>query len=87
MRRGNSKGAGTLLLFLLAGIIIGGLVGDMLAYYVNLPILQHSMQLGTQGGPTWVDLSIIKIAFGLALNINVGTLLGVILGLIFFYRA
>jgi len=87
MKRGSTKGAWTLFWFLLAGVIIGSVVGDILSQYVNLPIFKQAIQIGTQGDPAWINFSVLRLAFGFTVTINFGTVLGVILGLIFYYRA
>ncbi len=87
MRRGSSKGTGTLLLFLLSGIIVGTIVGKILAGYFPYEIFTHSYAIGTQGPPAIIDLSILQIAFGLTLFINFGTVVGLLLGIFFYSKA
>ena len=86
MRRGRTKGPLTLFLFLMAGIIIGSAVGNILARYSDAGLFHQSFIIGTQGTPAILDLIIIKLTFGLSIIINFGTILGVILGIILYYR-
>jgi len=88
LRRGRTKGPLTLFLFLLAGIIIGSTVGNILARYSDAELLHQSFTIGigTHEMPAVLDLIIIKLAFGLSITINFGTILGVILGIILYYR-
>jgi len=86
LRRGRSKGPLTLFLFLMAGVIIGSAVGNILARYSDAQLFHQSFTIGTQGMPAILDLIVIKLAFGLSLTINFGTILGVILGIILYYR-
>ncbi len=86
MRRGRTKGPLTLFLFLMAGIIIGSAVGNILARYSDAELFHQSFIIGTQGTPAILDLIIIKLTFGLSIIINFGTILGVILGIILYYR-
>ncbi|MFU0800931.1 MAG: DUF4321 domain-containing protein [Xylanivirga thermophila] len=85
MRRANSKGAGTLFLFLLAGVIVGSTIGNILGSYFDLDIFNKSIEIGTLDKPLYLDLSILRLTFGLTFIINFGTILGVLLG-IYFYR-
>lgn len=87
MRRGSGKNSGKLLLFLLSGIIIGTIIGRILSEYINHPIFTQTIALGTQGSPIIIDLAVVSIVFGLTLFINVGTVLGVVLGLIFYFKS
>lgn len=88
MPRRNTVRVGSLLLFILAGIIIGTVAGNILAVYLSdVKLFTETYELGTIGSPKFIDLSIIKIAFGLTLRINFGTVLGLILGLIFYYNS
>lgn len=88
MPRRSTARLGSLLLFILAGIIIGTIVGNILAVYFNdFKLFTETYELGTKGTPRFIDLSIIKIALGFTLRINFGTVLGLILGLIFYYNS
>ncbi|HOB19572.1 MAG TPA: DUF4321 domain-containing protein [Candidatus Atribacteria bacterium] len=86
MYRGNSRrSTGKLLLFLLCGIIIGTLTGKILADYISHPIFLNTVTLGTPK-PLELDLAIMSVVFGLNLRINLGTVAGVIIGLILYFR-
>ncbi|MGI6189200.1 MAG: DUF4321 domain-containing protein [Clostridiales bacterium] len=87
MRRGNSRSAWTLLLFIFAGIIIGSVVGNILAQYFDTPILNKTIQIGTKDAPWSIDLAVISLALGFTLTINFGTVLGVLLGILFYLRS
>lgn len=86
MKRGRTKGPFTLFLFLIAGIIIGGVLGNILANYSDSRIFHESFVIGTQNMPAILDLVVIKLAFGLSFTINFGTMLGVLIGIILYYR-
>lgn len=75
-----------LLLFLAAGVIIGTFVGDILAKLINSPIFTYSFTFGTTGSPAWIDLSVLKICFGISLKVNFGTVLGIIVGLLMYFK-
>jgi uncharacterized membrane protein YfcA len=86
LRRGRTKGPWSLFLFLMAGIIVGSTVGSILAKYSDAELFQQSFTLGTQGMPAVLDLIVIKLSFGLSLTINFGTMLGILIGILLYYR-
>ncbi|NLJ66513.1 MAG: DUF4321 domain-containing protein [Clostridiales bacterium] len=86
MRRGRTKGPLMLFLFLFAGVIVGSIVGNIIAIYSDAKIFSESLTIGTQGMPAILDFNVIKLAFGLSLNVNFGTMLGVLLGIFLYYR-
>jgi hypothetical protein len=87
MKRGSSRRGGILCLFLLAGIIIGSVVGRILAAYFDIPLFTQSLEIGTKEGPIVLDLQIMDLVLGITFTINFGTVLGVVLGLIFYFRS
>jgi ABC-type dipeptide/oligopeptide/nickel transport system permease component len=86
MRRGGSR-LGSLLLFVLSGIIIGSIAGHILASFFDHDIFTFSYALGTQSTPAFIDLIIFRVAFGFTLYINFGTVLGLILGLFLYFKS
>ena len=73
-----------LLLFMTAGVIIGTFVGDLLARLINSPIFTYSFSFGTSGTP--IDLSVLRICFGISIKVNFGTVLGIIAGLLMYFK-
>lgn len=86
MPRRGSKGAGILILYLLAGIIIGSLFGNILASYFKHEIFTKTVEIGTIGKPATLDLGILRLTFGLTFVINIGTVIGILLGIVFYKR-
>ncbi|MGI5998096.1 MAG: DUF4321 domain-containing protein [Lutispora sp.] len=79
----NQKGNGwILLLILLCGIIIGGFIGEVLGNLI--PILKYGYSLGVS--PHTYDLRILKLTFGLSFNINMFSILGIIISIIIYRR-
>lgn len=73
-----------LLVFLLSGLVIGGLVGQLASSIDALWWLSYGESFGlTQ--PIQLDLSVIQITFGIIFKINISSILGMILA-IFIYR-
>ncbi len=86
MPRRGSRGAGILFLYLLAGTIIGSLLGNILASYFDHDIFTKTIEIGTMGNPLTLDLGILRLTLGLTFVINIGTVVGIILGIIFYKR-
>ena len=73
-----------LLVFLLAGLVIGGLLGK-LAEGVNwLWWLSYGREFGLSN-PLTLDLYVLKITFSFMININVASIIGIAIA-IFWYR-
>lgn len=87
MRRGKTKGPLTLFLFLLTGVIVGSVLGNIIGNYSSSKIFTDSITIGTQGMPSVLDFNVIKIAFGMSLKINFGTVFGVLLGFFLYYKS
>ena len=80
----REKNIWILIIFLLAGIVIGGLLGEIASSVKFLWWLSYGEQFGISS-PVTLDLSVIKITFGLLFNINVASILGMAIS-IFIYR-
>lgn len=80
----REKNVWILIIFLLAGLVIGGLLGRLAASVSWLWWLAYEMKFGlTQ--PLVLDLSVLKITFGLMFNINIASIIGMAIA-IFIYR-
>ena len=86
MPRRGSKGAGVLILYLLAGIIIGSFLGNVLATYFDYDIFTKTIEIGTIGEPAVLDIGILKLTFGLTFIVNIGKIFGILLGILFYNR-
>lgn len=73
-----------LLVFLLSGIVIGGLLGEIASKIEFLWWLAYGQSFGLTE-PLQLDLSVIKITFALVFKINIASILGMALA-IFIYR-
>ena len=74
-------------LLLLAGVIVGTVIGNVIANFTDAPLFHESFTIGTQGSPAVLDLVVVKIAFGLTFTINFGTMLGILIGILLYYKA
>lgn len=74
-----------LFLFVLAGIFIGGLIGD---YLGNMPYLGW-LKIGTSFGidpPFVLDLEVLKLSVGIIINFNIASLIGIAVSLFIFKK-
>ena len=80
----KEKNIWLLLLFILSGIVIGGLLGELASKIDFLWWLGYGESFGLTS-PIELDLSVIKITFGLVFKINIASIIGMALA-IFIYR-
>ena len=80
----REKNIWILILFVLWGIVVGGLLGDLASKVDFLWWLSYGESFGLSQ-PIELDLSVIKITFGLMFKINISSIIGMILA-IFIYR-
>ena len=79
--RSKNRNPWVLLLLVLVGLVIGGVLGEILKDYI--PLIGYSKSIGFD--PTLIDLSIIKFTIGLKLSINLASVIGLIIS-IFIYN-
>lgn len=80
----KDKSIWILIVFLLAGLVVGGLIGKLAEGVPSLWWLCYENQFGFSE-PFVLDLSVLKITFGLVFKINVASIIGMILAL-FIYK-
>lgn len=74
----------TLVLLLLAGLVIGGFIGEWLGGNPAFAFLNHGKTFGLQ--PTVLDLNVIVLTFGFTLKFNMASIIGIILAFIIYRR-
>ncbi len=80
----REKNIWLLLLFICAGIVVGGLLGEFASGVDFLWWLGYGQNFGiTQ--PVIIDLSIVTLTFGLQFKINIASIIGIAIAL-FVYR-
>ena len=77
----REKNIWILLIFLLSGIVIGGLLASFAAQVSWL----HGEEFGTSG-PVGLDLSILKLSFELRIKITVASIVGMIIAAIIYRK-
>lgn len=80
----RDKNIWILMVFLLSGLVIGGLLGEIASKVDWLWWLSYGESFGISS-PIELNLSVITISFGLMFRINIASIIGMALA-IFIYR-
>ncbi len=80
----REKNIWILLLFICAGLVIGGLIGEVAGQVDWLNWLSYGREFGLKE-PLVLDLNVIKLTFGLIVNLNISSILGLGISL-FLYK-
>ncbi len=80
----KEKNIWILIIFILAGIVVGGLLGDIAGRSPGLWWLSYGQSFGLSE-PLTLDLSVIKFSFSLLIKLNISSIIGMILA-VFIYR-
>lgn len=80
----RDKNIWILMLFIMSGLVIGGLLGSMLKDVPGMWWLSYGQEFGLET-PIILDINILRLTFGLTLKINIASILGLIIA-IFIYK-
>lgn len=80
----RDKNVWILLLFILSGLVIGGLLGELAGQVDFLWWLSYGQSFGLSS-PVQLDLNIVQVTFGLMFKINIASIIGLIIA-IFIYK-
>ncbi len=80
----KEKNIWILLVFILSGLVVGGLIGELASRVDWLWFLSYGQSFGLES-PIVLDLSVVKITFGLMFKISISSIIGMILA-IFIYK-
>ena len=80
----KDKNIWILLLFILSGLVVGGLLGELASKIDFLWWLGYGESFGLTS-PLELDLNIIKVTFGLVFKINIASIVGMIIA-VFIYK-
>lgn len=80
----KEKNIWILLIFILSGLVVGGLLGELASRVNWLWWLSYSQSFGLEN-PITLDLSIMQITFALMFKISISSIIGMVLA-IFIYK-
>ena len=74
-----------LLVFLLSGLVIGGLLGELANKVSWLWWLSYGQEFGL-ASPVTLDLSILKLTFSFLIKINIASIIGLAIAIIWYRK-
>ena len=80
----KEKNIWILLIFILSGLVVGGLLGELASKVDWLWWLSYSQKFGLEE-PITLDLSVMQITFALMFKISISSIVGMVLA-IFIYK-
>lgn len=80
----REKNIWILILFILCGIVVGGLLGELAGQIDFLWWLSYGQNFGLED-PITLNLQVISLTFALMLKINISSIIGMVLA-IFIYK-
>lgn len=83
MKGAGSKNAWDLFLLLLAGVVLGGFIGELAKGVPALSWLGYGQSFGIDD-PIVLNLGVMVITFGLSIKITMASIIGVILSIIIY---
>ena len=80
----KDKSTLVLIIFILCGLVIGGLIGQLTQGVSFLSWLSYGQTFGI-ADPVSLDLGVVKLTFEIMFNINISSIIGIIIA-VFIYR-
>lgn len=81
----REKNIWILLVFILSGLVIGGLLGELAGKVDFLWWLSYGQSFGLSS-PVQLDLNIVQISFGLMFKINISSIIGMIIAILIYRK-
>ena len=81
----KDKNIWVLIVFILSGLVIGGLLGQLASNVDWLWWLSYSQTFGLQD-PIVLDLSVVTITFALMFKISVASIIGMLLAILIYRK-
>lgn len=79
------KSTWILIVFILSGLVIGGLLGEVAAKVDFLWWLGYGQSFGLSS-PVELDLNIVQISFGLMFKISISSIIGMIIAILIYHK-
>lgn len=76
----SKKGFWVFLVFMLSGLVLGGLLGELANKVSWLWWLSYGQEFGLSD-PVTLDLNVLKISFGFMIKINISSIIGMIIAI------
>ncbi len=83
--KGRSQNIWVLLLLLLAGIVLGGFVGELLGSFPALKWLAYGKTFGTTA-PIVLDLGVLTLQLGLQIQFTIAGIFGIVLAFLVYRK-
>lgn len=83
--RGKTKNTWVLVLFMLAGVVLGGFIGELCSGISALSWLAYGSTFGLPS-PLVLDLGIIAVQFGLTIRFTIAGIFGIVLAFILYRK-
>jgi hypothetical protein len=74
-----------LILFLLSGIVIGGLLGEIASGSEALWWLNYGSEFGLSN-PITIDLAVVKVTFGFLFNLTIAAIIGMLASILIYKK-
>ena len=81
----KDRGKVVSILFILAGLVIGGLLGNFASGINGLGWLSYGEEFGLMS-PIVLDLKVLTLTLGLTIRINISSIIGVIIAWIIYRK-
>ena len=81
----KGKSTWVCIIFLLAGLVIGGLIGELTSG-VNFLWLSYGQEFGL-AEPITFNLNVVRLTFGIVFKINIASIIGVIISMLIYKKA
>lgn len=81
--RAKNRNLAVLFALIITGVVLGGIIGDLLSD--KIPLLAHSYPIGLKT-PLHLDLSVIELTFGLVIDINIASAIGFLIAFVMYKR-
>ena len=82
----KNRGTWVCILFILAGLVIGGLIGQLTEGVNFLWWLSYGQEFGLTE-PLQLDLGVVRLTFAIMFKINIASIIGVIISMIIYRKA